>query len=63
MDFNKKHLENETKYLGSEAGSLNLSKIYVLTSGGTASASELTIDCLRRYISVITVGEETMVSS
>ncbi|MCP1251352.1 MULTISPECIES: S41 family peptidase [Elizabethkingia] len=60
MDFNKKHLEeNETKYLGSEAGSLNLSKIYVLTSGGTASASELTIDCLRRYISVITVGEET----
>ncbi|AJW63909.1 putative CtpA-like serine protease [Elizabethkingia miricola] len=60
MDFNKKHLEeNETKYLGSEASSLNLSKIYVLTSGGTASASELTIDCLRRYISVITVGEET----
>lgn len=60
MDFNKKHQdENETKYLGSAAGSLNLNKIYVLTSGGTASASELTIDCLRRYITVITVGEET----
>lgn len=60
MDFNKKHQdENDTKYLGSLEGSLNLSKIYVLTSGGTASASELTIDCLRRYISVITVGEET----
>ena len=41
MDFNKKHQdENETKYLGSAAGSLNLNKIYVLTSGGTASASE-----------------------
>ncbi len=41
------------------ANSLNLSKIYVLTSSGTASASELTIIGLRAYIDVVTVGSET----
>ena len=61
MDFNKKQAAqwNEIKPLSSYGNSLNLTNVYVLTSGGTASASELTIDCLRRYISVITVGEET----
>lgn len=39
--------------------SLQLKKIYVLTSGGTASASELTIDGLRPYIDVVTIGAET----
>ena len=39
--------------------SLGLSKLYVLTSGGTASASELTIKGLRAYINVVTIGAET----
>lgn len=39
--------------------SLNLSKVYVLTSSGTASASELTIMGLKAYINVVTIGAET----
>jgi C-terminal processing protease CtpA/Prc len=39
--------------------SLNLNNIHILTSGGTASASELTIDSLSPYINVVTVGAET----
>lgn len=39
--------------------SLNLNKVYVLTSSGTASASELLIDALKPYINVVTVGSET----
>jgi C-terminal processing protease CtpA/Prc len=41
------------------ANSLNLNKVYILTSSGTASASELTIDGLKSYINVVTVGSET----
>lgn len=41
------------------ANTLQLSKVYVLTSAGSASASELTIQGLRAYINVITVGSET----
>ncbi|PUB35903.1 peptidase S41-like protein [Elizabethkingia sp. YR214] len=39
----------------------NLNKICILTTGGTASASELTIDALRPYMEgrVITIGETT----
>ena len=39
--------------------SLALTKIYVLVSFQTASASELTVQCLKKYISVITIGEQT----
>ncbi|MFB6341843.1 S41 family peptidase [Saccharicrinis sp. FJH62] len=38
---------------------LNLSKIYVLTTNGTASASELTITGLRPYMDVVCVGDTT----
>ncbi len=41
------------------ANSLNLTKVYVLTSSGTASASELTISGLDPYIDVVTIGGET----
>ena len=34
---------------------LNLSKVYVLTSSTTAAASEMLINCLRPYMTVITV--------
>lgn len=37
----------------------NLSRVFVLTSNGTASASELVINGLKPYMEVITVGENT----
>ncbi|MBZ9730698.1 peptidase S41 [Salegentibacter sp. JZCK2] len=39
--------------------SLNLSRVYVLTSGKTASASELVINGLEPYVNVVQVGETT----
>lgn len=39
--------------------SLNLSKVYVLTSGRTASASELVINGLEPYVDVVQIGETT----
>ncbi|ODM51822.1 protease [Elizabethkingia meningoseptica] len=36
-----------------------ISNVYVLTNEGTASASELTIDALRVYTNVITIGDPT----
>lgn len=50
----------QTTQTGSQvANSLQLNKVYILTSSGTASASELTIMGLRAYINVVTVGSET----
>ncbi|OPB98184.1 protease [Elizabethkingia meningoseptica] len=37
----------------------NIKKVHFLTTKGTASASELTIDALRAYIDVFTIGETT----
>lgn len=49
-----------TSNTGKEAiNSLNLSRVYVLTARGTASASELTIMGLKPYINVVTIGSET----
>lgn len=39
--------------------SLNLNKVYILTSTATASASELVINCLKPYINVIQIGDKT----
>jgi carboxyl-terminal processing protease len=39
--------------------SLNLSKIYILTSKSTASASELIINCLKPYVQVVQIGDIT----
>lgn len=50
----------QTTKTGTETiNSLGLSKVYVLTSGGTASASELTIYGLKAYIPVVKIGETT----
>jgi carboxyl-terminal processing protease len=38
---------------------LNLPKVYILTTGGTASASELTIIGLKPYMNVVTIGTTT----
>ncbi|WP_348823978.1 S41 family peptidase [Flavobacterium aestuarii] len=54
-------VDNEPTFEREESvNSLTLKKIYVLVSFQTASASELTIQCLKKYISVITIGEETV---
>ena len=45
---------------GTAINSLKLTKVYILTSDGTASASELIINGLAPYISVIQIGEKTV---
>lgn len=50
---------NSEKIGEQNINSLHLNRLYVLTSGSTASASELTIDGLRAYIPVTTIGAET----
>lgn len=45
---------NEANNIGA-----NLSRVFVLTSNGTASASELIINGLKPYMPVITVGDNT----
>ncbi|WP_051205338.1 S41 family peptidase [Salinimicrobium xinjiangense] len=44
---------------GAAINSLNLSKVYILTTASTASASELIINGLEPYIDVVQVGETT----
>lgn len=39
--------------------SLNLNKVYVLTTKSSASASELVINCLKPYVTVIQIGDIT----
>ncbi|MDD5150813.1 MAG: S41 family peptidase [Flavobacterium sp.] len=40
--------------------SVNMTKIYILTSRGTASASELVINGLKPYITVVQIGDVTV---
>lgn len=47
-------------YNGAAISSLNLNKVYVLTTGATASASELLINSLRPYIDVVQIGTTTV---
>lgn len=44
---------------GAAINSLNLDKVYVLTSSRSASASELLINSLRPYIEVVQIGDVT----
>lgn len=48
------HFLNEANNIGS-----NLSRVFVLTSNGTASASELVINGLKPYMNVVKIGEHT----
>lgn len=54
-------VNNFTNTLGNAAAinSLNLTKVYVLTSKSTASASELVINGLTPYIDVVQIGDNT----
>jgi len=40
--------------------SLNLTKVYILTTDGTASASELVINGLKPYVTVVQIGDKTV---
>ncbi len=48
------NFQNEANNIGN-----NLSRVFVLTSEGTASASELVINGLKPYMEVITIGSHT----
>lgn len=50
---------NAKIHTGEAINSLNLTRLYVLTTGSTASASELVINGLSPYIEVIQVGTNT----
>lgn len=51
---------NFSNTIGSNSiNSLNLTKVYILTSKSSASASELVINCLKPYITVIQIGDVT----
>ncbi|WP_166964813.1 S41 family peptidase [Yeosuana marina] len=43
----------------SPISTLNLNKVYILTTSGSASASELVINCLKPYIDVVQIGTTT----
>lgn len=45
---------------GTPINSLNLNKVYILTGPGTASSSELVINCLKPYITVVQIGTKTV---
>ncbi len=54
-------VNNFTDNIGNTAlNSLNLNRVYILTTGGTASASELVINGLKPYIEVIQIGTTTI---
>lgn len=60
--FNDKYSDRNEDYItnfSDESPSLNLNRIVVLTSGSTASASELVINTLKPYIDVVTMGSRT----
>jgi len=48
----------QNKFIGG-LNSLNLNKVYILTTKGTASASELVVNCLKPYIQVVQIGDIT----
>ncbi len=49
-------LENK---FASGLNSLQLNKVYILTTKATASASELVVNCLKSYIDVVQIGDIT----
>lgn len=58
-DFNKDFFIDKIKGTNIEVPALNLPRLYVLVTGGSASASELIINGLNPYMDVILIGETT----
>ena len=53
-------VNNFTNSIGNATiNSLNLTRVYILTTGSTASASELVINGLKPYIEVVQIGDVT----
>ena len=65
LEYNDNLQANNTNYNftttfdGNTINSVNLNKIYVLTTGRTASASEMIINSLSEYINVVQIGSTT----
>ncbi len=57
LNFSATAADNIEKF--AKLGSLNLSRIYFIVSGSTASASELTINSLKPVIDIKMIGETT----
>lgn len=57
--FKRPH-EDGSITIGTQIVPLNLKRIFILTSSHTASASEAAIICLRPYMDVTTIGENTV---
>ncbi len=61
LSFNDRYAEfNYTRSFEPNDITLDLNRLYVITSGRTASSSELTINALRPYIDVYTIGGLTV---
>ncbi|MDR2926968.1 MAG: PDZ domain-containing protein [Cytophagaceae bacterium] len=59
-EYNNSEGHAMTQYFNHEVGvNMDLSRLYILTSSGTASASEATIVSLKPYMEVIQIGETT----
>ncbi|TRW98906.1 S41 family peptidase [Flavobacterium gawalongense] len=65
LKWNEKNSDKNTNYPfpdkieATPINSLNMTKIYILTSKGTASASELIINGLKPYMPVVQIGDLT----
>jgi carboxyl-terminal processing protease len=55
----KNRAYNKTLRFEDPSQALNLNRLVVITTGATASASELIVNALRPYIPVVTIGETT----
>ncbi|GIZ07671.1 S41 family peptidase [Flavobacterium sp. UMI-01] len=66
LTYNQKSSKYNVDYLFPDKigttpiSSLNLTKVYILTTSGTASASELIINGLAPYIEVVQIGDTTV---
>ncbi len=58
-DYNIDYFTDRVQNTTIAVPSLNLPRLYVLTSGWTASASELVINGLKPYMEVVLIGETT----
>ncbi|WP_373495264.1 S41 family peptidase [Aquiflexum sp.] len=60
MDKHNSKKSNFNKTVNfSKTGNLNLNRLIVITSRGSASASELLINCLTPYMEVVLIGDDT----
>jgi C-terminal processing protease CtpA/Prc len=60
LENNDKHTDqNEIMKLDTLPNLLDINRIFILTSGGTASASEMVVNCLKPYMDVKLIGSTT----